>query len=213
MNLGVLLAMVMTVPITALFLAIPEPITSVFYEHGKFGHEQVCATAPTLAAFAIGLPAYMLAKVFATVLFANSNTRYPCIAGLLSVITCTMTIPLWIPILQQSGIALAVSSAAWVNVATLYILLRRYKTFSVLASTWKACFLLVLAGVAMGGSLYGLHHEVFGPEIAGGFFYTIGLGCGGGLLFWGAGRLLGSFTFMHTLMRQEQVANPSARGT
>ncbi|MDR0406736.1 MAG: murein biosynthesis integral membrane protein MurJ [Holosporales bacterium] len=202
-NLGVIFALVLTVPATALFLAIPTPIVSIFYEHGKFGHAEVCATAPTLAAFAVGLPAYMLAKVFSTALFAQGNTRHPCFAGLLSVVACVVTIPLFIPTMRQAGIALAISFSAWVNVFALYMFLLRHKTLFVFTDTWKACFTLAFSGIAMGLSIYGAHYALrnFYPESAWlRVAYSIGLGGGGSFIFWISGRLLGGFSLMHTLM-------------
>ncbi|MDR1267880.1 MAG: murein biosynthesis integral membrane protein MurJ [Holosporales bacterium] len=206
LNLGILLAVVMTLPATALFLALPEQVTSLLYEHGKFGHAQVCATAPALAMFALGLPAYMLAKVFSTALFSQGNTRHPFLSGLISVGSCAGMIPLFAPFLQQVGIALAVSCAAWANALTLYLFLKRGKRFSVSQETWRACASLVLAGGAMGGVLYvGRTVLLMGASGAEwGVLSLLVLGGLGGFFFWLTGRLFGSFTFMHSLMQEEK---------
>jgi putative peptidoglycan lipid II flippase len=206
LNLGVLLAVIMTLPVAIFFLALPEDITSLFYEHGKFGHEQVCATAPALATFAVGLPAYMLAKVFSTALFAQSNTRHPCFAGLLSVATCIGTIPLFVPYFQQAGIALAISCAAWVNALALYAFLRYARVLPVFPQTWKACIILIFAGGAMWAVLDGgqwLFSSYFSCACHG-FFCLCLLGGCGGLSFWLIGRWFGAFSSMHALMREAE---------
>ncbi|MDR2416951.1 MAG: murein biosynthesis integral membrane protein MurJ [Holosporales bacterium] len=212
LNLGIVLALALTLPATALFLAIPAPITSVFYEHGEFGHAEVCATAPALAAFAVGLPAYMLAKVFSTAIFAQGNTRYPCFAGLLSVGACIASISLLSATMHQAGIALSISFAAWVNVLALYVFLRRYKSLSMFFDTWKACGVLVLAGFLMGGCLYGIHSAAESFYLTSVWWciaYVFGLGTIGGLVFWVSGRFLGGFSLMHTLMAYEEEEDES----
>jgi putative peptidoglycan lipid II flippase len=209
LNLGVIFALVLTLPAAALFLAAPSPITSTFYEHGEFGHAEVCATAPALAAFAAGLPAYMLAKVFSTALFAQGNTRHPCFAGLLSVGACTTAISLLASSFQQAGIALSISIAAWVNVLALYAFLHRYKGLSVFSGTWRACGILTFSGFLMGGSVYWVHlmGEAFYPASAWWrIVYVLTLGGIGCFVFWISGRCLGGFSLMHALVAGEEKA-------
>ena len=41
------------------------PILAVLFERGAFGPAEAAATAPALAAYAVGLPAFVLVKVLA----------------------------------------------------------------------------------------------------------------------------------------------------
>ncbi|WP_066473068.1 murein biosynthesis integral membrane protein MurJ [Bosea sp. WAO] len=70
---------------TALFL-LAEPIVSVLFEQGRFGVADRERTAAALAAFAIGLPFALIAKVFGQAYFVRRRPRVPLLAGLAAVV-------------------------------------------------------------------------------------------------------------------------------
>ena len=49
----------------------------VLFEHGRFGPEDTLRTAGALAAFAVGLPAFVLVKALTPGFFAREDTRTP----------------------------------------------------------------------------------------------------------------------------------------
>ena len=54
-----------------------QPILSVLFERGAFGPAEAAATAAALAAYAAGLPAFVLVKVLAPGLFRAPQHRDP----------------------------------------------------------------------------------------------------------------------------------------
>ncbi len=64
LNRAMEFALALTLPATIALIAVPEPIVSVLYQRGEFGAEAASATTTALIAFAIGLPAFVLNKVF-----------------------------------------------------------------------------------------------------------------------------------------------------
>jgi len=55
----------------------PTPIVSVLFERGAFGPADTAETAQAVRLFALGLPAFMLGKLYASCYFAREDTRTP----------------------------------------------------------------------------------------------------------------------------------------
>ncbi|MEN8236197.1 MAG: murein biosynthesis integral membrane protein MurJ [Pseudomonadota bacterium] len=102
-------------PATFALFFLAEPMICTLFERGKFTRTETIATAQCLAAFSIGLPAYVMVKVFATTFFAHHNTKIPLHAAVLAVIAnVILNFILFFP-LGYVGIALATALASWVN--------------------------------------------------------------------------------------------------
>lgn len=107
---------------TGLICMAPALIRMVF-ERGAFTPEDTAATSMTLQAFAIGLPAYVMIKVFSSSFFARQDTVTPIKTAAIGII---VDIGLSIVLMQyfaQVGIALATAAAAWINVILLAAIL------------------------------------------------------------------------------------------
>src|SRR5207249_6026945 len=76
-NRGVELALLLTLPAAAALVVLAQPILTVLFERGAFGPAEAAATAAALAAFAVGLPAFVLVKVLAPGFFAQQDTATP----------------------------------------------------------------------------------------------------------------------------------------
>jgi putative peptidoglycan lipid II flippase len=126
MNRGIELVMLFGFPATAALLALAEPVIRVLYFHGAFNEHDMVATYLALMAFTVGLPAFLLVKVFAPGFFANLDTKTPFkIAVLCVVINLVLNLTL-IHWLAHVGMALATSIAGWVNALLMgYILYKR----------------------------------------------------------------------------------------
>jgi putative peptidoglycan lipid II flippase len=112
---GLLLAFFLTFLATAILMALSEPSVSVAFRRGMFDEECVRITASAVVGFALGLPAYVLAKVFSSVYFAAGDTKSPVIFAVYSIIFNVMFLLLLTPFLKYFGLALATSLAAFFN--------------------------------------------------------------------------------------------------
>jgi putative peptidoglycan lipid II flippase len=147
-------AMALTLPAAIALLVMAVPIIAILFERGSFDAADTVATAQALAAFAVGLPAFVLVKVFSPGFFAREDTGTPMIfAGVAVAVNVVLSLALF-PFLAHIGIAIATSVAGWVNAALLAGTLRRRGQFTVDALLWKRVPLLALASVLMGGCLY-----------------------------------------------------------
>ena len=102
-----------TLPAAAAFLAAAYPIMSVLFERGAFQAADARATATTLMAYALGLPAFVLIRSLLPGFYARHDTRTPVkIALVVVTVNVALKLMLMQP-LSQVGLALATSAASW----------------------------------------------------------------------------------------------------
>lgn len=111
---------------TSLLLALSEQSVSVAFQRGMFEAEQVRITASAVTGFAIGLPAYVLTKVFASVFFATGDTKSPVVFAIVSVLLNIIFLVTLVPFFKYFGLALCTSLSAISN-ATLLIYFSKAK--------------------------------------------------------------------------------------
>ncbi|MEJ8572714.1 murein biosynthesis integral membrane protein MurJ [Microbaculum marinum] len=103
----------LTLPAACALAVISAPIMRGLFERGAFDETDTYATAGALAAYAVGLPAFVLAKVFSPAFFAREDTRTPMwYAGANAATNIVLSLAMF-PFLKQVGIALATSIAGW----------------------------------------------------------------------------------------------------
>ncbi len=122
LEFGVLL----TLPAALALLIIPGPIVDVMFTRGAFTQADADATAMAAAGFAIGLPAYVLIKIFSPAFYSREDTMTPlkfAAAGVVLNIILSVGLYFWIGFIS---IAIATSVAAWLNAGLLWFSLRRH---------------------------------------------------------------------------------------
>ncbi|MHA1524465.1 MAG: murein biosynthesis integral membrane protein MurJ [Alphaproteobacteria bacterium] len=148
-------AMLLTVPAAVALAVIATPIISVLFERGSFSAGDTSATAAALAAFAVGLPAFVIIKVFSPGFFAREDTRTPMVfAGISVAVNIAGSLALfWV--IGHVGIAVATSAAGWVNAVLLMVVLARRGAFHPGKALVRRLGLIFAASVAMGLGLWG----------------------------------------------------------
>lgn len=112
-------ALLLTIPAAAALMVISGPVILVLFGRGAFGAAEVGAASMALAAYAAGLPAYVLVKVLTPGYFAREDTVTPVkIASLCVAVNLVLNLVLMGPF-AHVGIAAATAIAAWINAALL----------------------------------------------------------------------------------------------
>ncbi len=154
MNRSLEFSLLITLPAAVALAVVPEPIIRVLFERGAFTADDTPATAWALAAFAVGLPAFVLIKVFSPGFFAREDTKTPMIYAAVSIavnIACSLTLFFFI---GHVGIAIATSLAGWINVLLLFQGLRQRDHFT-FDETFRSRFArLCLASGLMGMAVW-----------------------------------------------------------
>lgn len=115
MNRAIEIILLFGLPATAALLVIAEPIIRVIYEHGEFTASDTIATYRALMAFAVGLPAFLVVKIFAPGFYANKDTKTPFKIAMVCVAVNLVLNLTFIQFISHVGMALATSVASWVN--------------------------------------------------------------------------------------------------
>jgi len=125
-NRAIEYALFLTLPAALALIVSAYPIVWVLFGRGEFDPETARLSSQSLAAYSIGLPAFVIVKVLAPAFFARGDTTIPVRIGMACVaFNLAMNVAFMIP-LQHIGPALATSLAAIANVGGLgYVLLRR----------------------------------------------------------------------------------------
>jgi len=153
-------AMLLTLPAAVALFAIPTEIVRVLFERGAFTAEDTPYTAEALRIFALGLPAFVLIKVFSPAFFARQDTKTPMRFAAWSLTANTIgSVALfflfrhlgWMPHL---GIAVATSLGGWMNALLLYRGLKSHEHFEGDVRLKRALPRIVVSAVIMGFVLY-----------------------------------------------------------
>ena len=141
------------VPATVALVLLAGPLLTTFFHYGAFGEQDVRMSAQALIAFSAGLLGFILVKVLAPGFYARQDTKTPVRIGVIAMgVNIVLSVAL-VFVLQHTGLALAISIAAFVNAALLYRVLRRTGVYAPEAG-WGLYFMrIVLATAAMGAIL------------------------------------------------------------
>lgn len=156
-------AMALTLPAAIALIVMAHPIIALLYQRGSFDASDTAATSAALVAFAAGLPAFVLVKVFSPGFFAREDTRTPMwFAGITVAVNIVVSLALF-PWLAHVGIAIATSLSGWVNTVLLAIALHRRGHFRLDELLARRLPLLALAALLMGACLYVAIAMLAGP--------------------------------------------------
>lgn len=148
------LSLFLSLPCTAGIIALAFPIIHIIYERGAFLPEDSFRTAEALIAFALGLPAYIIAKVLTPIFFANMDVKTPFRITVLTIISNIILNLILVKPLEHIGIALGTSISSWINIILTVYYLRKNK-IRILSSTIKLFALKsILASIIMAVAVY-----------------------------------------------------------
>jgi len=198
-NRAIELVLLLTLPAAAGLALVAAPIIGVLFQHGAFTALDTRQTAAALAAFALGLPAYVLIKVLTPGFHARSDTRTPVRVALGAMLVNLAANLLLVWPFGHVGIALGTAIAAWGNAGALWWLLVRRGQFALDERARRSLPRLVIATVAMLAVLAAAQHAMAAfamPDAAVPMrILALALLLGmGGLAYLGAARALGLFT-------------------
>ena len=166
-------ALLFTVPAAVGLVIAAEPIISVLFERGAFSAADTAATAAALSAFAIGLPSFVLIKVFQPAFFAREDTRTPMwFAAVNLLVNAVGSLALfflfrrlgWMP---HVGIAIATTIAGWINAGLLLLTLMRNGHDQADRRLARNLWLILLASLIMAAVLAAIlpwARPYFAPE-------------------------------------------------
>jgi putative peptidoglycan lipid II flippase len=211
-NRAVELALLLTVPAAVGLAVASGPIIAALFQRGAFGAAEAAASSAALVAYAVGLPAFVLVKVFAPAFFARGDTATPVKIGLLAVaLNLGFNVALMGP-LQHVGVALSTALAAWVNALLLAGVLLRRRDYVVDRRARRTVPRILAAAALMGVVVFALGVALpVGESSLSRASVAAALIGAGGAIFLGAGVGLRAFDPREVVQmaRRRSAVNPT----
>ncbi len=161
MNRSIELALLLTLPAALALIVSGFPIIWTLFGRGAFDQSAAVLSAQSLAAYAVGLPAFVGVKVVAPAFFARGDTATPVKIGVACVaLNLALNLAFMVP-LRHIGPALATSIASSVNVAALAIVLMNRGQLRLDARLRRRAPRILFAALAMAAALGAFGHVLF----------------------------------------------------
>jgi putative peptidoglycan lipid II flippase len=146
-------ALQLTIPAAVGLVMLSYPLIHIIYGM-SFADTQATATA--MAAFAIGIPAYVLNKVFVTGFFARQDTKTPVKIAMGCIFLNLLLNLTLMGYLGHVALALSTSLSAWVHTIALYSVLKNRKWFALSSAIKMTCLKIIFISGVMGIILWQL---------------------------------------------------------
>jgi len=153
-------AMLLTLPAAVALAVVPSPIVAGLFERGAFTATDTPATAYALGIFALGLPSFVMIKVFSPAYFAREDTKTPMVFATISLTANTLgSIALFFlfrayGLMPHLGIAVATTLGGWLNAGLLYATLIKRDHFVADGRLRRVLPRTVLSSLVMGAALW-----------------------------------------------------------
>lgn len=153
-NRAIELALFLSAPAAVALCVTATPLIRGLLQHGVFTAADTAGAASALAAFALGVPAYVLIKVLTPGFYARQDTKTPVRVALIAMLVNLIGNLILIWPMGHVGVAVATAISAWVNVLILYALLHRRDQLRADARLIARGARILIASAVMGGALW-----------------------------------------------------------
>ncbi len=120
---------VIAVPATFALIILAVPLLATLFNYNQFTVNDVQQSATALQAFSMGVCGFIFVKVLAPGFFARQDTRTPMQVAVVSVLVNIVLSIILVGPMAHTGLALAISIAAWVNSVLLAAILLYRKIY------------------------------------------------------------------------------------
>lgn len=140
----------LTIPCLVSLIVLSYPMISLIYEYGAFNSKDATNTSYALAAFAPGLPAFVLSKIFMPIFYAHHDTKTPMKITIQTIIANLILNIILMQYYGFVGIALGASIASWIGVFFSVRYTKRYGYFTLTSDLVIFLMKLVFCGIISG---------------------------------------------------------------
>jgi putative peptidoglycan lipid II flippase len=159
-NRALEVCLLLALPAAVALFVIPQTLVETLFERGAFDSADTKTTALVLMAYAIGMPAYIVVKVFSTAYWSQQDTLSPV---KISMITTGCNIILSIVLSQfigVIGIALSTGVVGWLQLLLLWRGLKKSSFLAFDQRLKRVIFKIIASALFMGAGLFALDRYV-----------------------------------------------------
>ncbi len=160
------LCLFLSLPATVAYLMLAPEIMQVLFARGAFSVADSHMSALALMGYALGLPAFIISKLFGAAFFARHDTATPVKYAIVCAVMNTALALLFSQLLKDKGyghvgIAVATGLTAWVNLGLLGFGLQRRGLLLLERQSFMRAGFFLSASLVMGGVFWSLSHLIF----------------------------------------------------
>jgi putative peptidoglycan lipid II flippase len=122
---GLRLVVLLALPSAVALLLFAKPLVAVLYHYGHFNETDVRQTVLALSCYGVGLMGLIGVKVLAPGFYANQDIRTPVRIGIAVLVITQVFNAIFVPFLNQAGLALSIGLGSVVNAGWLLVGLRK----------------------------------------------------------------------------------------
>ncbi len=140
---------VVAIPAASGLAVLAVPILTTLFQYDAFTPYAAIMSGKSLLAYALGLPAFILIKVFATGFFSRQDTKTPVKIGAVAMLANILFNFLLVAQLAHVGLALATSLSAILQAGLLFCLLKKAGVYNPASGWIKFILQIIVAATAM----------------------------------------------------------------
>jgi putative peptidoglycan lipid II flippase len=167
LNWAIKFTVLLGLPICAGLVVLAQPMLATLFEYGSFNAFDTHMVALAMSAYALGLPAFLLIKIFAPGFYARQDTKTPVKIGLVAVganlLFKAMIVLPWMFLFggyaAHVGLALTTAMAAWVNLILLAFFLHKRAVWKPDPALWRFIRQVLAASLVMAALLLWLRPD------------------------------------------------------
>ena len=157
---GLRLVMLLALPAAVALLVFATPLVSVLYHYGRFTDRDVEQTVLALMGYGVGLVGLIGVKILAPGFYATQDIRTPVRIGIAVLALTQVLNAVFVPWLNQAGLALSIGLASLVNAAWLLWGLRRSGRYTPEAGWGGYAARIVVATALLGVGLWAASQHI-----------------------------------------------------
>ena len=151
----------LSIPAAVALIVLAHPIINILFERGRFTAQDSYLTSLAVAAYSLGLPAYVLVKALTPNFFARGDTKTPVKYSIVVLVTNLVCSLILMRPLGHLGIALATSIAAYVSLYQYIHGLKKRRHWQFSRSLTIQLGKIIFCSFLMGGILSLLQYGIF----------------------------------------------------
>lgn len=138
-----------SIPAAVGLAVLAVPLLTTLFQYDEFTTHAAIMSGKSLLAYSVGLPAFILIKIFASGFFSRQDTKTPVKVGAIAMVSNIIFNFILVGFLQHVGLALATSLSACLQAFILFMLLRKQRVYMPVSGWFKYILQIVVAVIVM----------------------------------------------------------------
>ncbi len=153
---------IIILPLTAGFILLSNPVTSLIYEHGEFTSDKVVIVSQALSCYSIGMLGLAVNEILSKSFFSMQDSKTPMINSIISMVFNIVLAYILFNFLHVNGLALAAAGGSICNAVLNAVCIAKKCPGTVRAGDFGSIAKIIVSTLIMAAAVYGVYHLTAG---------------------------------------------------